>query len=90
MINRDAKGGSVMKNLKLNFTIPDDVAEALRSRVGRRKRSAFIAAAVKEKLQQLEHEQLLQSLVEGYQTRRATDAEVNQVWEEAILEEWPR
>lgn len=79
-----------MKTLKLNFTVPEDVAEALRARVSRRKRSAFVAAAVADKLKELEQEQLRQSLVEGYQARRAEDAEVNQEWEGATLEEWPR
>lgn len=79
-----------MKTLKLNFTVPEDVAEALKARVSKRKRSAFVAAAVLDKLRELEEEQLRQSLVEGYQARRAEDAEVNQEWEGATLKEWPR
>jgi hypothetical protein len=79
-----------MKTLKLNFTVPEDVAEELKARVSRRKRSAFVAAAVADKLKELEKEQLRQSLVEGYQVRQAEDAEVNQEWEGATLEEWQR
>ncbi len=79
-----------MKTLKLNFTVPEDVADALRALVSKRKRSAFVAAAVREKLKELEQEQLRQSLVEGYQARRTEDAEVNQEWEGPTLEEWPR
>lgn len=79
-----------MKTLKLNFTVPEDVAEALKARVSRRKRSAFVAAAVADKLKELEQEHLRQSLVEGYQARRAEDTEINQEWEGATLEEWPR
>lgn len=79
-----------MKTLKLNFTIPEDIAEALKTRVGKRKRSAFVAAAVLEKLKELEEEHLRQSLVEGYQARQTEDAEINQEWERAALEEWPR
>jgi len=79
-----------MKTLKLNFTVPEDVAEALKAHVSRRKRSAFVSAAVADKLKELENEQLRQSLVEGYQVRQVEDAEVNQEWEEAVLEEWPR
>jgi metal-responsive CopG/Arc/MetJ family transcriptional regulator len=78
-----------MKTLKLNFTIPEDVAEALKDRVSRRKRSAFVAAAVSDKLKELEKEQLRQSMIEGYQARQAEDSEVNQDWERATLEEWP-
>jgi hypothetical protein len=79
-----------MKTLKLNFTVPEDIAEALKASVSRRKRSAFVAAAVADKLRELEKEQLRQSLVEGYQARQAEDSEVNQDWERATLEEWRR
>jgi hypothetical protein len=79
-----------MKTLKLNFTVPEDVAEALKARVSRRKRSAFVAAAVADKLKELEQEQLRLSMIEGYQARQAEDSEVNQDWERATLEEWPR
>lgn len=79
-----------MKTLKINFTVPEDVAEALKSQVSKRKRSAFVAAAIADKLKEVEEEQLRQSLVEGYQARQAEDAEVNQEWEGATLEEWPR
>lgn len=79
-----------MKTLKLNFTVPEDIAEALKTRVGKRKRSAFVAAAVAEKLKCLEQEQLRQSLVEGYQARQAEDADINREWEGATLEEWQR
>ena len=79
-----------MKTLKLNFTIPEDLAEALKARVAKRKRSAFVAAAVLDKLKELEQEQLKQALREGYQARREEDAEINREWEEPTLEEWPR
>jgi hypothetical protein len=70
-----------MKTLKLNFTVPEDIAEKLKAHVGKRKRSAFVAAAVAEKLKELEQEQIRQSLVEGYQARQAEDATCNQEWE---------
>ena len=79
-----------MKTLKLNFTVPEDIADTLKARVSRRKRSAFVAAAVAEKLKELEKEQLRQSLIEGYQARQAEDAEVNRDWEGATLEESQR
>jgi hypothetical protein len=77
-----------MKTLKLNFTIPEDIAMALKARVSERKRSAFVSAALYEKLNQLEQEQLRQALIEGYQARREEDVEINTEWERATLEEW--
>ena len=79
-----------MKTLKLNFTIPEDIAEALKARISKRKRSAFVAAAVLDKLKELEQEQLGQALMEGYQTRREEDTEINKEWEASTPEEWSR
>jgi HD superfamily phosphohydrolase YqeK len=79
-----------MKTLKLNFTVPENVAEELKTRVSKRKRSAFVAAAVFDKLKELEQAQLRRDLVEGYQARREEDAEINKEWEGATLEEWLR
>ena len=79
-----------MKTLKLNFTVPEDIAEALKARISKRKRSAFVAAAVLDKLKELEQEQLGQALVEGYQARREEDTETNREWETSTLGEWSR
>lgn len=78
-----------MKTVKLNFTIPEDIAEGLQCRVSKRKRSAFVAAAVAEKLKQLEEEQLIKELTEGYQARKAEATVINSEWESATLENWP-
>lgn len=78
-----------MKALKVNFTIPEDVAAALRSRVSKRRRSAFVAAAVAQKLKELEEEQLRHELIEGYQATREEDVAINKEWEAATLERWP-
>jgi hypothetical protein len=76
----------IMKTLKLNFTIPENVAIALKAHISKRKRSAFVATAVAEKLKFLEQEHLRQSLVEGYQARQTEDAELNQEWENTTME----
>ena len=77
-----------MKTLKLNFTVPEDVAKSLKTRVKARKRSAFVSEAVRARLKELEEAELKRQLVEGYKARgnegKATDAE----WEHATLETW--
>jgi hypothetical protein len=77
-----------VKTVKINFTVPEDVAEALKTRIGKRKRSAFVTAAVRDRLKQIEIENLRQSLIEGYQARCAEDSTINGEWEEATLENW--
>ncbi|MCZ6536244.1 MAG: hypothetical protein V3U95_04090 [Dehalococcoidia bacterium] len=75
-----------MRTLKLNFTIPEDVAEALRNRIQQRRRSAFVTAALVEKLKKLEEEEL----IEGYQARNVEDTDINKEWENLTLQRWDR
>ncbi len=75
--------------VKVNFTLPEDVVEHLRAQVGERSRSAFVAQAGKEQLQQIERAQLEAELIEGYKARFEEDREVNAEWEAATLEGWP-
>ena len=77
------------KTLRVNFTFPEDVVTMLKTRVNKRRRSAFVAEATREKLREIEEEQLRQELIEGYKARREEDAELNKEWEYATLESWP-
>jgi Arc/MetJ-type ribon-helix-helix transcriptional regulator len=77
-----------MKTLKLNFTIPEDVAEALKTQVSNRKRSAFVSEAVRARLKELEQNQLKRLLIEGYKARAKESAEIDKEWEPATLESW--
>jgi hypothetical protein len=42
-----------VKALKLNFTVPEDIARELKTHIGKRKRSAFVAEAVRIRLEEL-------------------------------------
>lgn len=77
-----------MKTTKLNSTVPEDIAQTLRSRISKRKRSAFVAAAVLTKLKELEREQLVQGLKEGYQAVAVEDEGINGEWESATIQGW--
>ena len=73
---------------KLNFTVPEDIAKELKSRVKKSKRSAFVAEAVRERLENLKKKQLEQELIEGYQARYEEDKAINKEWEQVTLEKW--
>lgn len=77
-----------MRTLKLNFTIPEDTAAMLKAHVNERRRSAFVAAAIHERLRQLEQQELRETLREGYLARRDEDAKINSEWESSTLEGW--
>lgn len=79
----------MIKSLKINFTMPEDVACELRARVRKSSRSAFVTDAVRNKLEELKKERLQQELVEGYIARKDEDTVINQEWESATLEKWP-
>ena len=75
-------------NTKMTFTIPEDVADQLKRLVARSRRSAFVARGLKEKLNQLEEEQLSQTLIEAYVERYEDDDALNEQWEKPTLESW--
>ena len=80
--------GWMGKTLKLNFTMPEDVARDLKIQNSKRKRSYFVAEAVRIRMEELKKEQLREKLIEGYQVRSQEDAETNKEWESATLEKW--
>ena len=60
----------------------------LKAHVNKRRRSVFVTAAIREKLQELEPERLRETLAEGHLARREEDAGINAEWEVATLEDW--
>jgi metal-responsive CopG/Arc/MetJ family transcriptional regulator len=78
-----------MKKVRVSFTIPEEVIKSLNNRVEKRKRSAFVALAVSEKLNKIDKEELIKNLVEGYQASAEEDAILSNEWESATLENWP-
>jgi hypothetical protein len=74
------------KTLKLNFTVPEDVASELRDRVVKSKRSAFVTEALRAHLQQIAKAKLQQDLIEGYRARYVEDAGIDREWQTATLE----
>jgi len=74
---------------KVNFTIPAEIVALLNDRIAHRKRSAFVAAAIRERLAEIDSEALDRELREGYEARRDEDAAINAEWEAATLESWP-
>jgi len=70
---------------RLNITIPEDIARKLNKIPNK---SKFIAEAVNEKLDELENEELMRILAEGYKAVKEEDKAVNKEWEKITLEGW--
>jgi metal-responsive CopG/Arc/MetJ family transcriptional regulator len=76
-------------NVKVTFTIPEDIVQKLKDMVAQSKRSAFAADALSKKLQEVEREQLEQQLIRDYTETREEDRLLNAEWEPITLENWP-
>ena len=67
-----------MDTVRLNITLPPDVGEALR---GIKNKSAFIAEAIRGRLDKEEHEKLVVALREGYVATKEEDKKINEEWD---------
>lgn len=77
-----------MSTVRMNVTLPEEVAQRLDSLVGNRKKSRFIAETIEEKLKELEHRALAQRLEEGYKATRKEDLAIAREFETVDLEAW--
>ncbi len=71
--------------MRLNITLPDNLAEELKKKPNK---SGYIAEALREKLRKEKRATLLMELREGYGASGQEDMEVNSEWEEVSEGEW--
>lgn len=76
------------KTIRLNITIPKDLAQAVNRFAGPGKRSNFIAEAIKQRINQKEKEALDKLLAEGYRAASKESLSVTKDFESADLEGW--
>ena len=89
ILSHQRKGDFTPMNVRMTFTIPEEIARKLRDSVVERQRSAFVTTAVGEKLMNLENEAVRRSLIAGYIERYEEDKGLNAEWEPATLQGWP-
>ena len=76
------------ETVRLNVTLPKGLVEALNRVTEPRKRSRFIAEAVRQKIDQKEKEEMENLLVEGYQAKAKDSLALTKEFENADLEGW--
>ena len=76
------------QNIRVNISVPKRLIDAVDRFAGKRKRSLFVAEALRAKIEQLEKEQLEQRLAEGYRESRKQGIELAAEFESADLENW--
>jgi metal-responsive CopG/Arc/MetJ family transcriptional regulator len=62
-----------MNTVRVNITLPMEIAQMLRNV---KNKSAFIAEAIRERIEREEKSNLIKELTEGYQIRRKEDNEL--------------
>jgi metal-responsive CopG/Arc/MetJ family transcriptional regulator len=77
-----------METIRLNITIPKDLARELSKRAGTRKKSRFIAEAIRQKIDDLNSRELKELLKEGYASTRKESLDLTGEFEPVDLEGW--
>jgi metal-responsive CopG/Arc/MetJ family transcriptional regulator len=67
-----------MNTVRVNITLPMEIAQMLRNV---KNKSAFIADAIRERVDREEKANLIKELTEGYQIRRKEDNELSLDWD---------
>jgi metal-responsive CopG/Arc/MetJ family transcriptional regulator len=76
------------ETVRLNITLPKDLVLAMNRVTGPRKRSRFVAEAVRQKIGQKEKEAMDKLLEEGYQASAKEGLTLTKEFESADLEGW--
>ena len=77
-----------MNMVRMNITLPEDLARQLDKLVGPRKKSHFIAESLKERVKRIEEDKLQKMLEEGYKTRKEESLSIAKEFEPVDLEGW--
>jgi len=77
-----------MNMVRMNITIPEDLARQLDQLVNSRKKSRFIAETLKERVKKIEEDKLQKMLEEGYKRRKKESLSISRDFESIDLEGW--
>ena len=76
------------ESVRLNITLPSDLAKELKRITPSRKQSQFVAEAVEEKIKQLKQKQLEKVLADGYKAAGKEGVRITKDFESVDLEGW--
>jgi len=76
------------ETVRLNVTLPKGLVESMNRMTEPRKRSWFIAEAIRQKIEQKEKEEMEKLLIEGYQATAKESRALTKEFESADLEGW--
>jgi len=77
-----------MNTVRLNITLPEELARQLDNLAGTRKKSRFIAETLRQRIEKIQNEQLQTLLEEGYKSARQESLNITKEFEPVDLEGW--
>ena len=77
-----------MSVVRLNITIQEELARQLDKLVGPREKSRFIAEALKQRIEEIQQEELNKILEEGYKARKQESLSIAKEFEAVEMEGW--
>ena len=73
-------------SVRLNVTVPKDVAETLKEEAGARGQSAFIAESVRFYAKRLKRKRLMEALKEGYLATAKEGTELSKEFDDSLTD----
>ena len=77
-----------MSTVRVNVTLPEDLARQLDSLVEPKKKSRFIAEALRKRIEEIQRQHLDAALEEGYKSTRAESLALAKQFEPLDIEGW--
>jgi metal-responsive CopG/Arc/MetJ family transcriptional regulator len=77
-----------MSVVRMNITIPEELARQMDNLIEPKKKSQFIAETLRQRIARIQHEKLQEILEEGYKTRKKESQSFAKKFESVDLEGW--
>jgi len=77
-----------MNTVRLNVTLPEELARQLDNLAGPKKKSRFIAETLRQRIEKIQNEQLQMLLEEGYKSAKQESLAIAKEFEFVDLEGW--
>jgi len=77
-----------MNLVRMNITIPEELAKQLNMLTNPRKKSQFVAEALRQRIENIRYEELHKTLEEGYKARKQESHSIAKQFEVIDLEGW--
>ena len=77
-----------MSVVRMNITLPEELARQIDKLVEPKKKSQFIAETLQQRIERIQHEKLQKILEEGYKARKKESRSLTKEFEPVDLEGW--